>query len=154
MANKPEDICVPLEMAKRLQEAGIVIDTVWYWIKRSDTWILTNNDCRYSHCVEKWLGESERILYPAPTADEFDYTELPDVVIRDGVVYTLRITKALNHWRINYCNHNSYDKSICLIEYDKLGDDFPENEHKLCEVLAMVAIWLKQNIKSGGLNET
>jgi hypothetical protein len=155
MANKPEEaLCVSLETAKRLQVVGIVVKpSCFYWAKitgkdfMSDWHLISHNDW-----IEKSFSTMKEITLewiPAPTAEGFDYPELPDVVETNGKIYFLRITKAVNHWRINYCNHNSYDKSICLIDYDKLGDLFPENDHKLCEVMATVAIWIKQNVKEG-----
>lgn len=149
MANKPEDICVSLETARRLHDAGIVIDSCFYWIQydaydfelRTDFHLVSNDAME-----NKRHDDTVNVLryYPAPTAEEFDYTELPDSIVRNGTLYFLRITKAVNHWRLYY--YDRYDEHDSFPDYDYL-DPFPK-EHKLCEVMASVVIWLKQNIES------
>jgi len=148
VANKIEEICVSLETAKRLQEAGIVIDAIFYWAKltgrdfQSD-WHIIGHDEMVNISFGKYAIETYQ-FYPAPTADEFEWDVLPDLLSIDGVTYFIKITKAVNHWRVNYWR-DDWDV-VDLISYDKLGDLFPVNDHKLCEVMASVAIWLKHDL--------
>jgi hypothetical protein len=144
MAHNLEDICVSLETAKRLQEAGIVIESLFSWFYYENA---TFSEPHLKLTSDNRAGWSS---YPAPTAEEFDYQELPDVVECNGIGYFLRITKGVNHWRVYYYDH--YNESKSFPDYDHL-DPFP-NDHSLCEVIASVAIWVKQNIKSEGKDDT
>jgi hypothetical protein len=149
MANKPEDICVSLETAKSLHEAGIDVNpSCFYWTKITgkdfmSEWAIITHDV----FIDKCLRETANVIIewcPAPTAEEFGWEVLPDVVERNGVLYVLRITKAVNHWRVVYYEH--YEGLESFPNYDHLD---PLNDHSLCEVMATVAIWLKQNAKEG-----
>ncbi|MDD4972693.1 MAG: hypothetical protein PHT07_24955, partial [Paludibacter sp.] len=84
-------------------------------------------------------------VYPAPTAEEFSFE---DYISKDGALAIFKITKAEHHWRVNYYDYLGW----ALIDYDKLGELFPVNDHKLCEVMASVKLWLKKKgyTESGG----
>ncbi len=135
-----EKICVSLETAKKLHEAEIKIESIFYWVKnRSDKvtiyteYYLTDSWDDYQHCE----------IYPAPTAEEIelpDYVEVGDSDDFHEKLYFLNITLGVNHWRINYINRWN---NKALIDYDELEDVF-EFEHKLCEVMCYVKIWLKE----------
>lgn len=139
-----ERICISLETAKKLKEKGIVIDSVLkyyhiydllYGIPRHSTWSIgTDNDIG----AVKWIASrSVDLIYPAPTAEEID---IPDHIEIQSSIYLLEIKLAINHWMVNYYNPGG-EKS--LIDYDKLCP-YPD-AHKLCEVMASVLIFLKEN---------
>ncbi len=129
-----EDICVSLETAKKLVEAGIEIDSNFCWFiyeeyRNQKPEILPRENIEYPE---------RRIKYPAPTTDEFD---MLDVIVHEGVVYSLRISRGVNAWVANYIDR--YEDHAPLVDYDKL-DPYPFNDHKLSEVFASVRIWLKE----------
>lgn len=132
METKLEKICVSLETAKRLQEAGIVIDTIfgWFYNTKFNLSMLDNTSSEFYSA--NWL------YYPAPTAEEIN---LPSVVVAEGFRFYLRISKDHQCWKINYCRLDSEEHIVHLIDDGDKTDSL-----KLCEVLATVAIWLKQNV--------
>ena len=121
-ANEYENICVSLNTAKKLIEVGIEVESHFCW---NSLPYMEQNDLKYT--IKQ---------FPAPTFEELDPI---DHIEKDGKMYILRITKAVNHWLINYVNlRNPKD---CLINRD---NHHFTNEHSLCETMAEVMIQLKK----------
>lgn len=131
--SNPNDFCISLELAKRLFNADIIIDSYFNWV-----------DYKYVAYLETekhpitWFPIPPRTIgkYPAPTFEELN---LPDHIETEAGVYFLQIKLIINHWIINYYNPVT-DKP--LINRDKF-ELFP-NDHKLVDVGACVLIELKK----------
>lgn len=98
----PQSICVSLDMAKKLKEAGWEQAGGWFWYERHDEneWSLCDgHDCS---------GEPDEDLICAPTAEEI-LRELPSVIEYraqvDGILKK-RVLKIIptstNEWDISY----------------------------------------------------
>jgi hypothetical protein len=68
MSNKLENICISLETAKRLHEAGIKIKSYFYWVKNESDKATTYIEYYLTDSPEKKHCE----VYPAPTAEELE----------------------------------------------------------------------------------
>ena len=130
MENKPEDICVNFETAKRMHEAGIVVNSlyVWYRGKTRTVWgaNLSTPNWSLSYLGAYTFAESSRLspnceMYLAPTAEEI----LP--------IYIESIKKSL--W--------NKDHMMYIVEFGNLIAKCADGA-KLCEAFADAVMKLKE----------
>ena len=132
-----EDICISLEIAKKLADAGIKIDSVHFWVQYAST--------------HKWyLRQPKQYQYPpdmieneiaGPTADEF---ELPNCITNAGDVYHfIHIKTYVDAHRIYY---TTLPFNPFIEDQEEINKRVIMNEQsfKLCEVFAKTAMWLKK----------
>ena len=137
MANKPEDICVSLDTAKRLQESGIVIDALYYWMQydaydfeiRTDFHLVTNEALE-----NKREDDTVNVIryYPAPTAEEFERFITSDY--NDNVT---KIDTITNGGNVSVGIHNFEKKTFYQGRWHA----------KKTEALAEIALYLTQKVR-------
>jgi hypothetical protein len=119
-----EKICVSFETAKRLVEAGIVLE------KSVFSWFFNKNALYSTFPMLKFTNDNRARLssYPAPTAEEF---VLPDKIEYDFHKCKLHCVKQDGEWW------------VCI----ELGVTHSPYFHnvKLCESLSEMLLWLKEN---------
>jgi hypothetical protein len=127
-----ENICVSLETAKALFEAGIVIESTFYWWEcswgnhQNTEWHLgTKFDSDLQRMNWAWLERR----YPAPTAEEL-FNLIPLKILYKNYVHFLS-------FRRNYSRNNKYEL------FGNFGGKTFDNK-RLCELLADLLLWLKK----------
>jgi hypothetical protein len=124
-----KDLCVSLEMAKRLHKAGIEIDTLYEWLEQ-----YLGGEFIWSKLVEKQYAQSMYGFtyrhYPAPTAEELWYI-LPQFIEVGLEVYYL-------------CMEGGLAKGTTIVKYISL---LPQtliqfSGESVSEVLCDLALWL------------
>jgi len=137
-----ENICISLEMAKKLKENGIECKSCFYWVNAR----CEDESYRYVLAVLKQCGYSEILsdnhitdikeIYPAPTLQEF-LKLLPFEIQESGslrVKYYLMIERlSAEYFRVKYISDSGV--SIGRIDVDE----------DLKIALSETLIWLKQN---------
>ena len=101
-----KDICVSFKTAKALHDAGIVVDTCFYWAYWLDRAELVYQDISNDNCIIKSNGKREfKIayddIYPAPTAEEL-LLLIPDYIEKYDEEYWLLIEKCEGIYRIYF----------------------------------------------------
>jgi len=111
-----------LETSKKLQEAGIDVDTQFNWLKSHIT-----SDCIRVFEVSENDLELFSLICPAPTFDEC-WQLLPHVILIGGE----RAVKELNNKAIGYYSLHGDDQEFSI-------------EDNIAEACAQLALWLKSN---------
>lgn len=129
MSNELKSICVSLETAKKLVEAGIVIESVFSWFY-FDEIVGTKGIQKLpvQWLIKDWTrkNEEEGKCYPAPTAEE--------------IVVVMPESLNIKGWDKPLKMERSDGKYHCF--YDIYGEVL--HNDKLCEALAQMLPWLKQ----------
>ena len=129
-----EKFCVSLETAKRLQEAGIVVDSYFHWVGSKFSArkpMLTFNNIMpeaFTYCEQYRMG---LFKYPAPTAEEL-WSILPHRIDVDRCSYRLKLYKLFD------------DDILAEYEFNYTTPYYVSEDNKLCETLAKLAIKLKE----------
>ena len=145
--NKLEDICVSLEVAKRLHEAGIVVDSFARWVIVSqkitynpalhDVYCLMNATDAFYKTNDRLGGSS----IPAPTAEE-SWILLPQYIEINNEIYYLS-QEGGNAQGFTLIRYMSLDNTI-LVEF---------SSDRVSDITTEMLIWLKQSAKSEGEDE-
>jgi hypothetical protein len=123
-----EKICVSLETAEKLVEAGIKIESeiFWQWIDEKGTYIpMLKSD------IDRLSSVLAIKRYPAPTAEEL-FDLIPLSIDFEGCIRFISI-------RRNQTRTNKYEM------FDNFGGATFDNP-KLSETLAQIVLWLTENI--------
>ena len=132
---RKEDIVVSLSLAKKLKEAGIEHDSLWYWIrwKDKDKW---NIKCPDEYMKREWKFSPLVEYYSAYTATEL-MEKLPSLVrTPEGNHFTLCVYKESNSYIVQYEGWRC-DEIETLCEFEN---------RKLADALAQALIWVKKNV--------
>jgi len=133
---KAEKICVSLETAKRLHEAGIVVDSYFHWVGSKFSArkpILTFNNIMpeaFTYCEQYRMG---LFKYPAPTAEEL-LAILPKKIEYDGLPFKMEITESETH----------PSEYLLWYLYRPTKIYMSVNGNRLCEIIAKMLIRLKK----------
>jgi hypothetical protein len=120
-----EDICVSLETANSLVEAGVVIESIYIWGNDCVT-----NEIRLFRSDSTRLVDKQQPVYPAPTAEEIKLpTHYPSKL--DDFNYECHIGILNNGYTVCYTDGLSYPTPTFA-------------NSKLCEALAQMLLWLKK----------
>ncbi len=134
-----EDICINLDTAKKLVEAGVVIECVFkhyreldmlYGIVRGKYWNIGT-----AEEIEQLKRTSDKdidLVYPAPTVEEIWHL-LPQYIDIDDETYWLS-------------QEPGNAKGITLIRYMTIGCKIIKefSSDSICEILAQMLLWLKK----------
>ena len=132
-----EKFCVSLEAAKRLHEAGIMVDSYFHWaiISQKITFNpLYNEVYVLDHKTKEFWNANNNLggnSIPAPTAEEL-WSILPHRIDVDRCSYRLKLYKLFD------------DDILAEYEFNYTTPYYVSEDNKLCETLAKLAIKLKE----------